>query len=179
MGAGRQATDAQVGELRRRLNRKASLQEAAMKAGMDRKTARKYRDRGQVPSESKAAHTWRTRVDPLREVWPRLEEQLVREPTLQAKTLVEWLGREYPAQDWDRCKRTVERRVRQWKAEHGKAKEVFFSQVHEPGRLGASDFTHLDKLGVTVAGQPFPHMIYHFVLTHSNWEHAMVCFSEM
>jgi len=178
MGAGRQATDAQVGELRQRLNRKASLQEAAMKAGMDRKTARKYRDRGQLPSESKAAHTWRTRVDPLVEVWPRLEEQLVREPTLQAKTLVEWLGREYPTRDWHQCKRTVERRVRQWKAEHGKAKEVFFSQAHEPGRLGASDFTHMDKLGVTIAGQPFPHMIYHFVLTYSNWEHATVCFSE-
>lgn len=178
MGAGLQATDAQVRELRRHLNRKASLREAAMRSGMDRKTARKYRDRGQLPSESKAAHTWRTRADPLLEVWPRLEEQLGREPTLQAKTLLEWLGREYPTQDWRRCQRTLERRVRQWKAKHGKAKEVFFSQVHEPGRLGASDFTHMDKLGVTIGGKPFPHMVYHFVLTHSNWEHATLCFSE-
>jgi hypothetical protein len=178
MGAGRQVTDAQVRELRQYLNRKASLREAAMKAGMDRKTARKYRDRGQLPSESPTSHTWRTRTDPLTEVWPLLEEKLRNESTLQAKTLVEWLMREYPTQNWQRCKRTVERRVRRWKAEHGKAKEVFFSQVHEPGRLGASDFTHMDKLGVTIAGQPFAHMVYHFVLTYSNWEHATLCFSE-
>jgi hypothetical protein len=178
MGGGRQVTDAQVRELRRHLNRKASLQDAAMRAGMDRKTARKYRDRGELPSESRTSHAWRTRADPLIEVWPLLEEKLRRESTLQAKTLVEWLGREYPTQDWQRCKRTVERRVRQWKAEHGQAKEVFFSQVHEPGRLGASDFTHMDKLGVTIAGKPFAHLVYHFVLTYSNWEHATVCFSE-
>jgi hypothetical protein len=178
MGAGRQVTDAQVRELRQYLNRKASLREAAMKAGMDRKTARKYRDRGQLPSESLTPHTWRTRTDPLIEVWPLLEEKLRNESTLQAKTLVEWLVREYPTQNWQRCKRTVERRVRRWKAEHGKAKEVFFNQVHEPGRLGASDFTHMDKLGVTIGGQPFTHMIYHFVLTYSNWEHATLCFSE-
>jgi len=72
----------------------------------------------------------------------------------------------------------MERRVRQWKAKHGKAKEVFFTQVHEPGRLGASDFTHMDKLGVTIEGNPFSHMVYHFVLTCSNWEHVTLCFSE-
>jgi hypothetical protein len=178
MGVGRQVTDAQVQEMRRNLNRKASLQEAAMKAGMDRKTARKYRDRGKLPSESSVPHTWRTRTDPLIEVWPRLEEMLRREPTLQAKTLVEWLGRECPAQDWQRCRRTVERRVRQWKAEHGTAKEVFFGQIHEAGRLGASDFTHMEKLGVTLQGEPFAHLVYHFVLTYSNWEHVTLCFSE-
>jgi len=178
MGAGRQVTDAQVKELRRHLNRRASLQQAAMKAGMDRKTARKYRERGQLPSESRPGHTWRTRVDPLLEVWPRLEELLQREPTLQAKTLVDWLQRECPGQDWQRQRRTVERRVRQWKAQHGPAKEVFFSQMHEPGRLGSSDFTHMENLGVTIAGQPFPHLLYHFVLTCSNWEHVSLCFSE-
>jgi hypothetical protein len=178
MGAGRQVTDAQVKEVRRNLNQGASLQKAAMKADMDRKTARKYRDRGQLPSDSRAAHIWRTRVDPLVNVWPRLQELLAREPGLQAKTLVEWLQRECPGQDWQRQRRTVERRVRQWKAEHGPAKEVFFSQVHEPGRLGSSDFTHLDSLGVTIQGQPFPHMAYHFVLTCSNWESITLCFSE-
>jgi hypothetical protein len=97
---------------------------------------------------------------------------------LQAKTLVDWLQRHYPGQDWQRQRRTVERRVHQWKAQQGPAKEVFFRQVHEPGRLGSSDFTHMDNLGVTIQGQPFPHLLYHFVLTNSNWEHATVCFSE-
>src|SRR5271166_2263286 len=178
MSQGRRVTDAQVKELRRGFYQGASLRTAAMKAGMDRKTARKYRDRGQLPSESLAAHTWRTRVDPLLEVWPRLESLLQGEPALQAKTLVEWLQREYPAEDWQRRRRTVERRVRRWKAERGPAKEVYFSQVHEPGRLGSSDFTHLDSLGVTLQGQPFPHLLYHFVLTCSNWEHVTLCLSE-
>src|SRR5271154_6677928 len=203
MGMGRQVTDAQVKELRQNLNRRASLREAAMKAGMDRKTGRKYRDRGQLPSECRAAHTWRTRVDPLVEVWPRLEELLQRDAALQAKTLVfplqrlhqrlellqgeaawqaktlvEALEREYPGQDWQSRRRTVERRVRQWKAKHGPAKEVFFSQVHEPGRLGSSDFTCMNSLNITIQGQPFPHLMYHFVLTYSNWEHATLCFSE-
>jgi hypothetical protein len=160
MGAGRQVSDAQVKELRRNLHQGASLQLAAMKADMDRKTARKYRDLGRLPSEARPAHPWRTRTDPLAEVWPRLEELLGREPTLQAKTLLDWLAREQPAKDWQRHRRTLERRVRQWKAQHGPAKEVFFSQVHEPGRLCSSDFTHLDSLGVTIQGQPFPHLLY-------------------
>jgi len=178
MGAGRQATDAQVKELRRQLNQGASLHKAAMKAAMDRKTARKYRDQGRLPSESPRPHTWRTRADPLAGVWPGLEELLQRESGLQAKTLLEWLQRQHPEQDWQRQRRTLERRVRQWKAQHGPAKEVFFGQVHEAGRLGASDFTHMDGLGVTVEGQAFSHLLYHFVLTCSNWEYVAVCFSE-
>jgi hypothetical protein len=178
MGAGRQVTDAQVKEVRGNLNQGASLCKAAMKAGMDRKTAGKYRDLGQLPSEVRPAHTWRTRPDPLVEVWPALAEMLQREPTLQAKTLLEWLQRQYGSQNWQPTRRTLERRVRQWKAEHGPAKEVFFSQVHEPGRLGASDFTHMEELKVTIQGQAFAHLLYHFVLTHSNWEHVKVCFSE-
>jgi hypothetical protein len=178
MGAGRQVTDAQVKELRLNLDQGASLCKAAMKAGMDRNTAGKYRDLGQLPSEARTPHTWRTRPDPLVEVWPALAEMLQREPTLQAKTLLEWLQRQYADQNWQPQRRTLERRVRQWKAEHGPAKEVFFSQVHEPGRLGSSDFTHMENLGVTIQGQPFAHLLYHFVLTYSNWEHVTVCFSE-
>ncbi len=178
MRTGRQATDAQVKELRKGLRQGASLAHAAMKAGMDRKTARKYRDQGKLPSETRTPRTWRTRPDPLVEVWPCLEELLQREPTLQAKTLLGWLQQEYPQRDWDRTRRTLERRVRQWKAQHGPAREVFFAQVHEPGRLGASDFSHMEELGVTIQGQAFPHLIYHFVLTASNWEHVSLCFSE-
>src|SRR5439155_621705 len=84
---------------------------------------------------------WRTRPDPLLDVWPRLQELLQREPSLQAKTLLGWLLDEYPERDWQRTRRTLERRVRQWKAQHGPAREVFFAQVHEPCRFGASDIT--------------------------------------
>jgi transposase len=178
MSQGRRAADTQIQHLRNILHQGGSLSFAAMKAGMTRKTARKYRDRGQLPSEAATPHTWRTRLDPLISVWPRLEELLVREPKLQAKTLLEWLQREEPASNWQQSRRTLERRVRQWKAQHGSDREVFFTQEHPPGRLGASDFTHMDSLGVTLQGQAFPHLVYHFVLTASNWEHVTLCFSE-
>src|SRR5271155_4862757 len=123
MGAGRQVTDAQVKELRLNLDQGASLCKAAMKAGMDRNTAGKNPQPGQLPNEARTPHTWRTRPDPLVEVWPALAEMLQREPTLQAKTLLEWLQRQYTDQNWKQQRRTLERRVRQWKAEHGPAKE--------------------------------------------------------
>jgi hypothetical protein len=90
----------------------------------------------------------------------------------------EWLQREYPGRFADGQLRTLQRHIKQWRAWHGPAKEVFFSQNHEPGHLCASDFTHASSLRVTIDGQPFPHLIYHFVLTYSNWEAGTVCFAE-
>ena len=55
---------------------------------------------------------------------------------------------------------------------------MYFPQIHRPGELCQSDFTHMDSLGVTISGHPFPHLLYHFVLTYSNWEAGTVCFSE-
>jgi len=55
---------------------------------------------------------------------------------------------------------------------------VFFPQVHSPGVLTESDFACMNELEITMAGQPFDHVLYHFVLTYSNWEHATICFSE-
>jgi len=57
---------------------------------------------------------------------------------------------------------------------HGPEQEVIFRQVHEPGRLGLSDFTDMGHLGVTVAGVPLPHRLYHFRLAFSGFEHAHV-----
>src|SRR5207244_3472694 len=81
-----------------------------------------------------------------------------------------WLQAQYPGRFADGQVRTLQRRIKQWRAVQGPAKEVFFTQVHEPGRLGASDFTHCSELGITIGGVSFPHLIYHFVLTYSNWE---------
>jgi hypothetical protein len=152
--------------------------QAAARAGIDPKTARKYRQLGQLPSEVRMKHTWRTRLDPFADVWPQVEEQLTLNPGLEAQTLFAWLQRRYPSRFADGQLRTLQRRIKQWRAEHGPAKEVFFSQVHQPGRLAASDFTHCTSLGITINGQPFAHLIYHFVLTYSNWETGTVCFAE-
>lgn len=151
---------------------------AAAKAGMDAKTARKYRRLGRVPSELTATPRWRTRADPFREVWAEICELLEVNAGLEAKTVFEYLQRLYPGRFEDGQVRTLQRRVKGWRATDGPGKEVFFAQQHPPGRLGASDFTHMEELRVTIQGQSFPHLIYHFVLTYSNWEAGTVCYSE-
>jgi uncharacterized tellurite resistance protein B-like protein len=171
-------TDQQVKRLWRLRQEKLSLEVAAAKAGMDAKTARKYlRDR-RLPSEMKQKHLWRTRADPFEEVWPELRERLTLEPGLQAKTLFEYLQRTFPGRFPDAQLRTLQRRIKHWRATEGPAREVFFAQKHQPGQLCESDFTHCRELGVTVGGQPFPHLLYHFVLTYSNWETGTICYSE-
>jgi hypothetical protein len=87
-----------------------------------------------------------------------------------------YLQRRYAGRVADGQLRTLQRRVKVWGATEGPVKEVFFAQRHHPGRLSASDFTHMSELGITIQGQSFPHLIYHLVLTYSNWETA--CFSE-
>ena len=142
-------TDTQVKELRRQLQTGSSVQRAALKTGMDRKSAAKYRE-GKMPRERRTPRTWRTRLDPLAAVWPQLQAELERAPDLQALTLLTWLQERYPGQYGNELLRTLQRRVRQWRALKGPAKEVFFRQVHEPGRLGSSDFTHMNDLAVTI-----------------------------
>ena len=93
---------------------------------------------------------------------------------LQAKTLFKDLQRRHPGEYQDGQLRTLQRRVKQWRALEGPPKEVFFEQRHEPGELCQSDFTNMNKLGVRIQGQPFDHLIYHFVLTYSNWEQVGV-----
>ncbi len=78
----------------------------------------------------------------------------------------------HPDRDWDRLRRTVERRVRGWRAEHGPQREVIFRQDHPPGQQGLSDFTDMADLGIHIAGAALAHRLYHFVLAYSGWEHA-------
>jgi transposase len=158
--------------------REPTLSMAAAKAGMDEKTARKYRKLGQLPGDVQALHTWRTRPDPFAEVWDEMALLLRVNPELQAKTLFEDLQRRYPGRFCDGQLRTLQRHVKVWRATEGPPREVFFPQVHHPGDLSQSDFTCLNDLGVTIAGLPFDHLVYHFVLTYSNWEAARICFSE-
>lgn len=160
------------------LNEVKTVKQAALKAAMDEKTARKYRDLGKLPSQIKAKHLWKTRKDPFEEAWESLQEKLDTNPGLQAKTLFQDLQRRYPGKFPDGQLRTLQRKIKRWRALDGPAKEVFFPQVHKPGQLCESDFTHMTKLGVTINGQSFGHMIYHFVLTYSNWESGTICFSE-
>ncbi len=171
-------TDQQVRMLMELVKTEKQLSSAAAKAGMCEKTARKYRRSGKLPSDSAAPHVWRTRPDPFEEVWEEVRGVLKDNPGLEAKTLFEDLQRRYPGRFPDGQLRTLQRRVKMWRALEGPLQEIFFAQEHHPGVLGQSDFTHMDSLGVTLGGQPFNHLVYHFVLTYSNWETGSVCFSE-
>jgi len=151
---------------------------SAAKAGMDEKTARKYLRGGEMPEEMKAAHTWRTREDVFGEVWQEVRAKLEVNAGLEAKTLFEDLQGRYPGRFADGQLRTFQRRVKVWRATEGPGKEVFFPQEHHPGELCQSDFTHMGRLGITIEGRRFDHLIYHFVLPYSNWETGTICFSE-
>ena len=155
-----------------------TLATAAAKAGMDEKTARKWLGSEKLPSQCQMERSWRTRADVFSEVWSELEGILERAPTVQAKTLFDYLSRRYEGRFQEGQLRTLQRRVKAWRAVHGELKEVIFPQRHRPGEQAQSDFTYMGKLGVTLAGQPFDHLLYHFVLTYSNWETVMICFSE-
>jgi hypothetical protein len=171
-------TDRQVRQLWRELESPLPLNLAARRAGMSEKTARQYRDRRELPSSRKAPRTYRTRIDPFAEVWIEVEQRLQAEPRLTAKTLFDWLRGQHPGKFLDSHRRTFERRVRQWRALNGPNRPVVFRQVHEAGDLAASDFTSMNSLAVTIAREPFDHLVYHFVLTYSHWESITVCVSE-
>jgi Mu transposase, C-terminal domain len=171
-------TDQQVRRLFKLIQTEKNFGIAAIKAGMDEKTARKYRKLGKLPSELDKTHTWRTRQDPFEDSWDEIKSMLEINPGLEAKTIFEDFQRRYPGRFADGQLRTLQRRIKIWRASEGPAKEVFFTQVHTAGQLAQSDFTHMNKLGITIGGRPFDHLIYHFVLTYSNWETGSTCFSE-
>ena len=151
---------------------------AAAKAGMARNTARKYLKSGKLPSESWPERSWRTRPDPYETVWPEVEEILKRSPSVEETAVFDHLNRIHEGNFEERQVRTLQRRIKQWRARHGELKGVMFPQRHEPGHQAQSDFTFMNVLGVTIQGQPFPHLLYHFVLTYSNWETTTLCSSE-
>jgi ribosomal protein S21 len=155
-----------------------TLATAAAKAGMDQKTASKWRQSGQLPSDVKEPRDYRTRPDGFAEVWSEVEELLERDAAIEAKTIFDHLCKQHPGKFQEGQLRTMQRKVKVWRALRGQPREVFFPQVHLPGHQAQSDFTHMTKLGVRIGGQVFKHLVYHFTLTYSNWEWAMICASE-
>lgn len=158
------------------INEGNTLKSAAAKAGIDPKTARKYISID--GPEQTANHNWRTRTDDFADVWTEITAMLTAQPRLEAKTIFSFLVKKYPGQFQEGQLRTLQRKVKQWKGLSGESKEVYFAQVHKPGILSASDFSHMDKLNITIQERPFVHLVYHFVLTYSNWESVTICFSE-
>lgn len=170
---GKRLSDLQVTKYKE-LRGRHSQEAAAAKTGISVATARRIESMVLLPSQKPARH-WRTRADPLGEVWETEVVPMLRAaPALMAITLLEELQQRYPERFDAAVLRTLQRRVRQWRAEHGDEREVFFAQQHPPGRLGLSDFTVADELGVCVEGQHLLHRLYQFAFAHSGWRHACI-----
>ena len=121
-------TDRQVGRLFGMKSKYEYLYQAADAAGISRKTARKYLKNGKLPSQCRVEHTWSTRQDPFSDDWALVVQILIdTQATLEAKTIFEYLQRAYPGKYHNGQLRTLQRRIKVWKALYGPAKEVFFS----------------------------------------------------
>ncbi|WP_417629203.1 IS21 family transposase [Novosphingobium panipatense] len=156
-----------------KLRQTNSIAVAAAKAGFS--TATGYRIAGDpmLPSQ-RGTPRERRRPDPLADIFEQEVVPLLKAgPGLRAVAIFEEMRRRHPDLD-PGIRRTLERRIRSWRAIHGPEQEVIFRQTHEPGRLGLSDFTEMGELGVLVAGQPLDHRLYHFRLIWSGFEHAHV-----
>lgn len=155
--------------------RSGGSQEAATAAaaGISVRSARRI-DRGDL--QPKACQTSRgNREDPLEGVWQEhLLPALQREPSLKPVTLWRLLRRKEPDRDWSTVRRTLERRVRHWKAIHGPAPEVMFPLVYEAGEIALCDFTKYKAGQITVQGERFDHLLFHYGLPWSGWSYVQM-----
>jgi hypothetical protein len=153
--------------------RTLSPEAAAAKAGFS--TASAYRIEGdpRLPS-AKTEPRGRRRPDPLAPYWDAEVVPILKAaPGIRVIGVLEELRRRHPDLN-PNIRRTLERRIQAWRALHGPEQDVIFRQEHEPGRLGLSDFTDAGCLGVSIAGEPLDHRLYHFRLVFSGFEHAHV-----
>lgn len=170
-------SDRQARKLRMELGRDRTLEVAAVRSGMSENTARKWRS-GELPSQRRQARTYRTREDPFAAVWPEVERLLEEAPGLEAMSIFEALRCRPESPFSDGQVRTLQRQIRRWRASKGPEREVMFPQEHRPGEAAQSDFTVMNELGVTIGGERFDHLFFHFMLPYSNWETGGICFSE-
>jgi hypothetical protein len=148
---------------------------AAVMAGISVATGRRIERDPRPPSSRKAIREYRTRTDPLEGIWDEdVVPMLDAAPALRPITILRELARRHPERIDHGIRRTLERRIRTWRALHGPDREAMFPQTHAPGRMGLSDFTDLGRLGVRIAGQPLDHRLYHFALVYSGFEHGEI-----
>jgi hypothetical protein len=146
---------------------------AAAKASISVATAYRLEKDTRLPSQKKMPRE-RRRPDPLADIFDaEIVPMLQAAPGIRAIAIFEEMMRRHPDLGGG-TRRTMGRRIRSWRAIHGEEQEVIFRQIHESGRVGLSDFIAMGSAGVTVAGQPLDHRLYHFRLARSGFEHAHV-----
>ena len=146
---------------------------AAAKAGFSPATGYRVLQDTRLPSQRQALRS-RRRPDPLAGIFDEVVVPMLEAaPGLRPIAIFEELRRRYSETEFG-SRRTLEGRIRDWRAMNGQDREVIFRQVHEAGRLGLSDFTCMDDLAVSIAGQPLDHLLYHFRLPCGGFEHGHV-----
>ncbi len=169
---GRHVTDHQM-RLFMQFRQTDTVAVAAAKASMSRATGYRIARDPRLPSMRQAPRG-RRRPDPLGELFEaEIVPMLTSAPGLRPIAIFEEIVRRHPDLGFG-IRRTLERRIRSWRALHGEEQDVIFRQTHEPGRMGLSDFTDMADLGVTIAGAALDHRLYHFRLAYSGFEHAHV-----
>ncbi|HCA35025.1 MAG TPA: IS21 family transposase [Gammaproteobacteria bacterium] len=151
----------------------ASQDVAAAKAGVSVRSGRRI-EKSIIKPRPKTERDWRTREDPLAAVWEtELLPLLESEPKLTGTTLLDYLQESYPEHYDQSILRTLQRRIKQWRALHGPEREVIFRQQAVVAQQGFSDFTHPDN-PVTIQSKPFKHLLYQFRLAYSGWRSVTV-----
>ena len=150
-----------------------SVAAAAAKSSFSTATGYRLAHDSRLPSMKKTPRG-RRRPDPLGDLFDvEIVPLLKAAPGLRPIAVFEETIRRHPELG-SRIRRTLERRIRSWRALHGEEQEVIFRQVHEPGRTGLSDFTDMADVGIMIAGVHLEHRLYHFRLAYSGFEHAHV-----
>jgi transposase InsO family protein len=156
-----------------KLRQTHSVAVAAAKAGFSAASGYRIVEDPTLPS-ARERNRGRRRPDPLAEIFDSEVVPLLKAaPGLRPIGVFEEMKRRHPDLD-PGIRRTLERRIRAWRAVYGAEREVIFRQTHEPGALGLSDFTEMSDLIVSIAGVPLDHRLYHFRLIWSGFEHAHV-----
>jgi hypothetical protein len=169
---GQHVTDCQT-RLYMRSRQNSAPAVAAAKAGFSRATGYRIDADPRLPSQKKLPRG-RRRPDPLASVWDsEILPMLEAVPGLRPIAILDEIVRRRPDTN-PNVRRTLERRIRMWKAHNGPEQDVIFRQQQVPGRLGLSDFTRMGDLGISIAGEPLDHMLYHFRLAYCGWQHAHV-----
>lgn len=156
---------------------KGTLEKAALKVGISQKTARKYIKHKHLPSQQKEKPL-RSYSNPFEAHWDKVTGMLETSPELEARTILSYLVEMYPQHYRLNQIRSLQRRLKEWRAHYGASKQVIFRQDLKPGRQSQSDWTHMGELNITIGGHAFPHLLFHFMLPYSQFETIMICETE-
>ena len=169
---GKRITQQQESLYMNKRQRGQSQASAAAQASLSERTGRRIEkgDRQSIPGE----RHWRTREDPFEAIWQQeLVPLLEKEAQLTGLTLWEYLEDKHPGQFPYRVLRTLQRRVKHWKATQGPEKAVIFRQSVPAGQQGLSDFSH-PNTAITIQGKDFIHLLYQFRLAYSGWRYVQI-----